>query len=401
MADPAPAPSLSSTSSLGSISRSRLHSYLKSTFYRPDLEALDVVFAAIRAHHFRGTKPIWLWVVGLSGSGKTEIAIQAISGLPGIREMGQFSTKSLVSAKRGQGGGILYKLPKIGDRHNGILCWKDFTSFLSMRREDRTEVMAQFREVADGRWTRDTGERSAQNWEGKVSVIAACTHALEIAWSVNRNMGDRFINIQWRDGDDEECAKFALAHAGHEDEIAATVRSLGRSYFGTPSHGETPPPIPPFLNDALIQISLLACWLRRTVHRDEYSHKIDDVPPPEKPTRMMKSIAAILSGNAAVQSREVCQSDLTLAYRIAMDSVSNRRFRIVDILVEDEEFDLVTLRHLSGHARTTLQRELDELEEIGILTVSKQGSDGGERVVVRLTEKFSQQRSRVLCLIKP
>lgn len=380
--------------------RAALHRYLNSVFFKPDLEALDIIFAACRAHFFKGAKPVWLWVVGLSGTGKTDAGIQAISGIPLIREMGQFSPRALISAKRGQQG-ILFKLEHQktdSSKYTGVLVWKDFTTFLSMRREERSEVMAQFREIADGRWVRDTGERSKQEWAGKVSIIAACTYSLEIAWSVNRTMGDRFVSVQWRDSDDESCANRAQEHDGREDEISATVRSLGATYFGAPSQLDLPPPVPSSFVGPLTQIALLSCWMRRAVHRDEYTRKIDDVPPREKPTRLVKSLRTVLAGHAAIQCRQLDTKDLRLAYRVAMDSVPNRRFRIIDCMTDDTEFSFSDLMVLARHARSTLQRDLEELEEIGILTICRREVDGAERTFAQLTSEFSVLRTSVLCL---
>lgn len=381
-----------------SLKRCKLHCYLNKHFHRPDLEALDVALAAYRAHYFDGSKPIWLWIVGTSGSGKTEIAIKSLDSLPYIKPIGELTAAALISAKKGQSG-ILYRLPqrKSDKSYTGILTFKDFTSFLAMRREDRAVVIAQLREVADGRWAKDTGERGAQTWQGKVSVVAACTPALEMAWSVHRSMGDRFLTVRWRDGDDEATANKAQEHDGLEEEMSLTIQRLASDYMGAP-HFSPPPPLETFFMEPITKLALLSCWLRTPVHRDEYTHKIDDVGPKEKPTRMVKALRTLLCGHSALQNRPLLTTDLKIAYRIAMDSVPLKRFKIVDSMPDDTELSFGDILLSSGLARTSLQRELDDLHEIGVLSLSTRKVEDNEKIFATLNPNFAQARAHILGL---
>lgn len=381
-----------------SLKRCKLYCYLNKHFHRPDLEALDVALAAYRAHYFDGSKPIWLWIVGTSGSGKTEIAIKSLDSLPYIKPIGELTAAALISAKKGQSG-ILYRLPqrKSDKSYTGILTFKDFTSFLAMRREDRAVVIAQLREVADGRWAKDTGERGAQTWQGKVSVVAACTPALEMAWSVHRSMGDRFLTVRWRDGDDEATANKAQEHDGLEEEMSLTIQRLASDYMGAP-HFSPPPPLETFFMEPITKLALLSCWLRTPVHRDEYTHKIDDVGPKEKPTRMVKALRTLLCGHSALQNRPLLTTDLKIAYRIAMDSVPLKRFKIVDSMPDDTELSFGDILLSSGLARTSLQRELDDLHEIGVLSLSTRKVEDNEKIFATLNPNFAQARAHILGL---
>jgi hypothetical protein len=397
MSDDAVQPAGLTAATTATARRSALFDYISSHFYHPDLEALDIILACYRSHYFSGSKPVWLWVLGTSGSGKTEIGIKCVEGLPLIKPVGELTAAALISAKRGQTG-ILYRLHKLTNgTYTGILTFKDFTSFLSMRREDRGVVVSQLREIADGKWDKDTGEKGSQSWRGKVTLIAACTPALEMAWSIHRNMGDRFITLRWNDADDEATANKAQQNDGLEEEISSRIQSLAQAYMGTPTFSP-PPPIPALFVEPLTKIALLSCWLRTPVHRDEYTHKIDDVGPREKPTRMVKALRTLLAGYQTLYERPLLTTDLRVAYRLAMDSVPLRRFRIVDSLTDDQEFSFRDVSELSGTPRATLQRDLDELYEIGVLTVTTRKEDEQERIYVSLTRSFSQHRAHIFGL---
>lgn len=382
---------------LATAKRSALFDYISSHFYEPDIEAIAIILSIYRSHYFSGTKPVWVWLIGTSGSGKTEIGIRTVEGLPLVKSVGELTAAALISAKKGQTG-ILYRLNKLKNgTFTGILTFKDFTSFLAMRREDRGIIVAQLREIADGKWEKATGEKGEQSWKGKLTIIAACTPALEMAWSIHRNMGDRFIILRWRDGDDEATANKAQKNDGLEDEISERIQALARDYIGTPAF-TPPPPIPALFEEPITKIALLSCWLRTPVHRDEYTHKIDDVGPREKPTRMVKALRAVLAGYQTLQERPLLATDLRIAYRLAMDSVPLRRFKIVDCLTDDQEFSFRDVCELSGTPRATLQRDLDELHEIGALSVTTRKEDETEKTYVTLTTRFSQARAHIFGL---
>jgi DNA-binding transcriptional ArsR family regulator len=374
------------------VARESLHSFLTERFHRPDLEAVDLLLAASRSHFFRDTKPVWIWLVGVAGSGKTDIGIRSLEGLPFSQPIGEINTKAFITAKKGQRG-ILQRLPVMPspngvEARHGILTFKDFTSYLSMRPEDRAVLTAQMREIADGYWSRHTGESAAIHWHGKVTLIAACTPELEYAWALHRRMGDRFITLRWQDSDDAACAMKAQDQQGHEEEIAATIKSLSARIFGRPEWSVAPR-VGDALSHVIILQSRLSCWLRTPVHRDTFTHKIDDAGPREKPMRLVKAIQSVIQGHAALSGRdEVTVADLALARRLALDSAPWRRRQIVLNLRDSVELNVSELSETTDIPRSSVLRELEELEEIGIVHLERIEVNGDKRTIASLTPLF-------------
>lgn len=404
-AAPQPPTTFPSQSELQATKRSDLLTFARSVFHSPDEVGIDAILATYRTHFFDSTKPVWLWIVGLSGSGKGEIGIRVCEGLPLFYPVSEVSTKAFVTAKAGSKG-ILQRLPPshpgIPDsrKRHGVLVFKDFTTFLSMRADDRAAVAGQLREIADGSWSRSTGESGTKLWEGKVTMIAACTPELEHAWATLRKMGDRFINLRWRDGDALAACRKSNEQEGREDEIATTMRALAAKYFGTPVLTK-PPEIPDSLKDPIVDMCDLSCWLRTPVHRDQFNHQIDDVGARERPTRLNKAIRMVLAGHGALQARSLTNFDLTLAYRLAMDSAPARKVQIVDSLEDGVELNTSEVSEVSGLPRTSVIRELQELEALQIVRLSKIDDEGDKRTLAVLTDRFSDMREKVLKPILP
>lgn len=78
------------------------------------------------------------------------------------------------------------------------LAIKDVTSILSMNRDARAGVLAAFREIHDGHWSRDVGTDGGKSlkWSGRLVVIGACTTAWDQAHAAISAMGDRFVLLR-------------------------------------------------------------------------------------------------------------------------------------------------------------------------------------------------------------
>src|SRR5437899_8992194 len=61
---------------------------------------------------------------------------------------------------------------------------KDFTTVLSMKRDKRSVILSQLREIHDGQFRRDFGTGVTKIWNGRVSIVAAVTPVLDRHYSI-------------------------------------------------------------------------------------------------------------------------------------------------------------------------------------------------------------------------
>ena len=64
---------------------------------------------------------------------------------------------------------------------NAVMVFKDFTTVLEMRREQRAAVLAQLREIYDGRFDKSWGTGKELHWQGRLSVLAGVTSAVRFS----------------------------------------------------------------------------------------------------------------------------------------------------------------------------------------------------------------------------
>ena len=104
-----------------------------------DMELIDITIAAAIDRRIPGD-PIWLYIVGPSGFMKTELC-RSLGLLPEVYTLDSLTSKALISGlvdkERKPVAGLLKKI------NNKVLVLKDFTAILSMRSDQRQQVLAQ------------------------------------------------------------------------------------------------------------------------------------------------------------------------------------------------------------------------------------------------------------------
>src|SRR5678816_1324805 len=174
-----------------------LEGHLNRWYFQPDLQSLLITLSVGISHFVPGADPVWLFVMGPSGGGKSTINIRAASCLPKTHSVSDLTENSILSGyhvnvkKKAASIGLLVDIGA-----SGIVLMKDFTTILSKRDDERKKIIAALREIHDGQYNRVLGNVGKIGWAGKATIIAATTQSLEGCWAVLRDMGARFIQVR-------------------------------------------------------------------------------------------------------------------------------------------------------------------------------------------------------------
>lgn len=346
-----------------------LTSYLSEWFFQPDNQALGIALSVTAAQFIEGVEPIWMFVIGPAGSGKTRVFINNINSLSEhCHIVGDLGESTLLS------GFISTRTPSLLHQiGSGIMLFKDFSTFLSKRVEARAAIAGQLREVYDGSYTRDTGTGQKLTWTGKITVIAATTPAVERHWSIHRELGERFMQVRIARRDGIQVARYARRQQGREQQIDDRMRRLCKEFFLSPVI-----PSPPDLTvEQSNRIECMAEFVSRsrgTVIRDTHGARdIIDLPQVEEASRLGKTLAAIARFHAALFRRSVVRaSDIIAARRVALNTIPNVRAVLIDALpknhtvVASDELIMAT-----GVNKSTLRWNTDELEALGVVDIDR------------------------------
>ena len=175
-----------------------IRDHLTTWYAQPDLECLRAAMSVYQSH-FANDSPIWMFLLGPPSTGKSELCIYPLTSQEQTVQVSTITESSFISAFDPKCG-ILPNLH--GKPKNGVLLFSDFSNFLALTPEVRSKLQAQMREIYDGQYQKHAGnQKSAIEWEGKVSLLAACTPDLERYWTLENSLGDRFLQIRLKPPD--------------------------------------------------------------------------------------------------------------------------------------------------------------------------------------------------------
>lgn len=348
-------------------------------YYKLDLEALRIALSIYVAHTHLKEPPVWSFLVGPSSTGKSEI-IRAVSCLPSTHAVDTIRRNSLLSGF-GEKNGLLHSLHK----RQGMLLMSDFSTFLHSHPTDRLEVQGQLRTLFDGYLSRPVGNKKESiTWRGKVSILAACTPALERYWGLTTDLGERFLYVQMKypQGKEEEskAMDMAIKQLGKEVDMRNDITEVIRDYVDVDSLEHLAVDSISKTNKA---IARMISKVRQFVAREAlgYGGKmvISGVDKPEMSGRLAKSLTQVATAHAMLNRRDSIQEeDLKLLRRVAVDTLPGKRWQIIYHLYMAEDFtlDIYALMQKTRLSRTALRYHLDNLEIMRVLNIQK-GEAGG------------------------
>jgi len=342
----------------------------------PDPVPTRLVLATYAANMDLDGDPVWMMEVGGSGIGKTE-RITPLASMPHVVMASTLTGEAALlsaSPKRERAknatGGVLRQ---IGD--HGVLVVKDFTSVLSMSRDQRSQVVAAMREIYDGRWDRYYGTDGGQvlTWEGKCGFIAGCTTAIDSAHSVLDAMGTRFLFVRLPDADPARIGRSALAHTGREREMRA---ELAEVTTGLLHNLGQPHELHAGVSEWLLPLAAMASQARSPVMRD-YQGEIELVGDAEAPTRIIKQLGQLWRACGMLGLDEA--HSWAAVRRAGLDSIPKLRRAVINYLARcqwDEAGRFVgspppqpttVVSSAVKHPSRTVRRTLEDLAAHGLV----------------------------------
>jgi len=360
-----------------------------------DLATLDAMLAVVAAERLTGD-PAWLLIISGSGNSKTEtvqtltaLGAQVVSTITSEGALLSASEKSVGKDSKSANKGDKGKKPKssgatggllrkIGER--GILVIKDVASILSSDRNVRAAVMAALREIHDGHWVRHVGSGGGRTleWRGRIVVVGACTTAWDQAHSAIASMGDRFVLIRPSSYSGRLSGGLrAIANTGSEDrmrkELANAVATVingsdPRAPYRLTNHEKT----------TILHVANLVTLARTAVVTD-YKGEVLEAHAPEMPTRFAKQLTQIMRGAIAI---DITREDaLCLVTRCARDSMPQLRLMVLLDLLTNGESRVIDIRRRLQQPRMTVDRTLQTLHVLGLLTCREEEETRGYKQV--------------------
>jgi hypothetical protein len=365
-----------------------------------DIDCIDAAMATAAAVRLAGD-PLWLLMISGPGNAKTE-TVQSLFGAGAQVTSTIASEGALLSgaARKGKGatGGLLRKIG-----NHGLLVLKDMTSILSADRNIRTGVLAALREIYDGKWERNVGIDGGKTltWNGRITVVGACTTAWDAAHAVVSAMGDRFVLIR-SDSKTGRCqaGSQAIRNTGTEPAMRA---ELAAAVGGLVSHINTQEGYKLHENEIgqLIKAADIVTFSRTPVECNYHSDPID-AHAPEMPTRFAKQLAQMVRGGLALGMRR--EAAMRLALRCARDSFPPLRSQILLDLARNPDSRVVDVSRRIIKPYRSVRRTLEALHTLGLLRCVEEQTttaDDETKTIWRYSLADGFDRATLLAMLEP
>lgn len=194
----------------------RLKEQAAGVFHYPkdrDAQVLDFVMLPAIALHWAAENPLWAQVIGAPGSGKTA-HISLLDTWDNAKFVSRLSKNSLISGFRDEKDPDkdMSLLPLLNGK---LLVVKDFTCILQGPREERDAVIGQLRDVFDGSASRAFGNIGLVEYQSRFNMLLAVTNVIDGFYSVNTQLGERFISRREYSDGREQITEAAIHNIIH------------------------------------------------------------------------------------------------------------------------------------------------------------------------------------------
>lgn len=350
--------------------------------YLPDDMPLRALLATVIGNKFGGD-PLWLGLIGPSGSLKTEL-LNTIMGLPDVYPLDSLTPNTFLSGKEktDPNASLLKRLP-----HGALVVMRDFSTVLSMPHEKRAEILSQLRKIYDGhlaKATGDGGDGAYIGWEGKIGFAFGCTLAIEDMRSFTGHLGERFLYFSLDSSDRSLAAKRALGNRERSRAMREELQGEVCRFFSElelPGHVD----IADGYEDTLIEVADFVAHARTPVPRDRFTREIKDHPSPEEPTRLAQQLGNLICGHAVLHGRtSVTADDMVMLGSAAMGCIPGRRRKLLDHMYTLNASATTTELATAVDLPTATTRR--DLEDFAALRLVQRTTDQGTAHSYKLTE---------------
>lgn len=360
-----------------------VHSAFSAHLFLPDLLVVDVGLATYVAHRLPGD-PLWVQLVGASGSGKTEV-VQSLTDLPEVHPLSKLTPQTFVSGFVGKTARPASLLLRMQEQGRSFLTLKDFTTVLQMPRDARQEIVAQLRELYDGSYQADYGNATSITWTGRLGFLAGVTPVVDSYRAVTSLLGERFVYYRLPPAPRAELSRSALKDRDRRRDMREELRAHVRGFLESLDY--SPPGLSPAAEERLVALADFTTLARSGVERDSGpSRDILALPEPEAPTRYVQQLAALTEALIVMGYAE--DQALTVAVRVARDSVQSTRRHVLRALRENDQPNTSEVARLTGLPTSTARLTLGDLTALGL--AERLGNEDSKVIPWRLSDQAAK-----------
>jgi len=343
-------------------------------------DALRVMLAVCVSNDIEGD-PLWLYVVGPPGAGKT-LMLSALQGSRRCRFVSTISAHSLVSGWQANGSRDPSLIPRLKGK---TLVAKDWTEILSMPGPMQEEIFSTLRGAYDGFVQKPFGNGIVREYKGcYFSILAGVTNAIH--GNNKASLGERFLKYQLvvKPETTNSVVMSAISNVGRERKIEEELKDVVSKFLRRKLRKL--PKLPERMAERIIALVRIIAILRAQVERDFRGDKLQYRPVPEAGTRLAKQLAKLASLIAFVDGKhEVGEAQWPIIEKVAYSTAYGFHLDIISAIMEMG--GSATRKQLSEETGIPISTMLMKIEDLMLLkAVVKMDGTSGPKGGRRSTE---------------
>lgn len=331
-------------------------------------DGLRLAYAAAFAIDIPGD-PLWLYMVGPPGSGKT-LLLMSLAGSSRTIFRSTIGPHALISGFKAE------KDPSEMPLWDGkCVVLKDFTEILSTHPLAKEEMFGYLRGAYDGHVVRGFGNGVKREYHLRFGLLAGVTPAIH--GDLKASLGERFLkfdllrDVGWSADD---VIRAAIGNISRENDMELALAEAAGQFLSRSVDLDGLPQVPEWFSERIVALAQLISGLRAVVERESYGdQRLKYRPSHEIGTRLAKQLVKLAMGLGHVDQVKVLGPEqYRLIERVAFDTAIGFHLEIVASLMdlggEATKQDLATK---TGLPFTNLGRALDDLQALGIVSPRK------------------------------
>lgn len=328
------------------------------------VKGLAVCLATTLGNEIPGD-PVWMYLVGPAGSGKTLILL-SLKASDRTLFYSTLTPASLVS------GYNTHPDPSLLPTLNGkTAVFKDGTELLSMNPDARREAYGVLRGAFDGVYYKKFGNGVERNYTSHFNLIIGMTPAVH--GDSQATMGERFLKFEMRELPDKVEGKIraAVGNIAQENELELELSEACRRFLLKEVDPKKLPAVPEPIIDKVVALAQIVSILRASVERDQYGDReVKYRPGFETGTRLAKQMTKLAQMLTYVYGVPKIDAEIyKIVQKVALDTSVGYHVDIVRALLRPPRLPLgnADLVRICRIPSTTLMRRLNDLEHLGVV----------------------------------
>jgi ribosomal protein L37AE/L43A len=315
--------------------------------------------------------PLWLYLIGPPGSGKTVI-------LMSLKESVRVFFRSTLTPGSLISGFNVHPDPSLLPKFNGkTAVFKDATELLCLYPQDRDKIYGILRGAWDGQVNKGFGNGVNRDYTnlhfGLLMGVTPAVHGDSQA-----SMGERFLKYEMHEDPTRTRAKIeaAIDNIAKEAEMEAALCDVVRRFLLR--QVEELPELPGWARDRIVALTQLVTALRAKVDREVGGDRdIKYKPSSEIGTRVGKSLAKLAKMLAIVFETEIDERVMRIIERVSFHTMIDFHLDIVrSIMLNGSEGATVSqLCRATGMPSFSLMKRIEDLQLLRIVQKEKINTD--------------------------